>query len=843
MLFVFNTTFGQIRFEDKVNIYDFFTVSTNIIYDDFDNDNDLDIIKHGTINSSNVLLQKNQNGIFNIDPSILIDSGKNPIISLDLNNDGFPDLITYRQFDKIGVLYNLQNDSFSNEEIVQSFNGSYTIDPIKVDYNSDGFMDLVVINNNEDAYLLLNNQSGGLKPAEFLIPVGTFNFIYKIDDFDNDGDLDFYIWDYNKIKIHLYDENIKDFFHPIALDCTSSLRSFGILDLDGNGFKDILYFKDGAIWAKYFDLKGGEDLEEDEYIVLKDMMVVDNISLNANSHYEVHVENNENGMYSVYIAGNTQNQSNIYKFQIQDGVFGDVEIVLANFELNSLSLSQFKFLDLNNDDSIDFTFTTSSNQNDMILINHNINDPVDKTICIQQAITPNDFSVIDMNGDGVEDLCVGKSGLGFFEKTPNNELSEMQNLIGVEANPNTVSYPNYNIIDFNNDGIGDVIDFESSTDSVKLFKNSGNDNFEFIQSLNLPNNFFATDVYFADIDGDFYKDLIFYNTFDYTYNSGIYWVKNIDGVDFGTLQPLIINGVETISPVTFAFDDFNNDGETDILILNYYFQENGEWITEVNLLENQGAKFSGKSLAKFTGDYANSNLKIKDFDQDGDLDFFVYNIDTNQYYDYPLLFFKNDGQNNFDSIMIENLNIEDVEFYDNDGDGLYEIYAWNYDVKSYKNNIFYYRTTDYLNFHKVEIDSYTAYYDGSSRRSRGDIVLFDYNNDDKEDLFIDNFSRYNGLISVYQNVSETLGVQEIRSSDNLNQLKIYPNPFVNSVSWNSSANNIYNVKLFSQDGKLIFEKNTSENNLDLSSFNSGVYFFAIKESKFGFERIYKIIKK
>ena len=62
MLFIFNTVFGQINFEDKVNIYDYDSLSVNIIYDDFDNDGDLDIIKHGVANSGNVLLQKIENG-------------------------------------------------------------------------------------------------------------------------------------------------------------------------------------------------------------------------------------------------------------------------------------------------------------------------------------------------------------------------------------------------------------------------------------------------------------------------------------------------------------------------------------------------------------------------------------------------------------------------------------------------------------------------------------------------------------------------------------------------------------------------------------------------------------
>ncbi|MFT5216202.1 MAG: hypothetical protein ACI83H_001323 [Glaciecola sp.] len=56
-LFIFSTTFGQINYEDKVNIYDYDSLSVDFIYDDFDQDGDLDIIKYVPYNSQNMLLQ------------------------------------------------------------------------------------------------------------------------------------------------------------------------------------------------------------------------------------------------------------------------------------------------------------------------------------------------------------------------------------------------------------------------------------------------------------------------------------------------------------------------------------------------------------------------------------------------------------------------------------------------------------------------------------------------------------------------------------------------------------------------------------------------------------------
>ena len=59
--FLINPIYGQINFSEKVNIYDLDSLSNNVIYDDFDNDSDIDIIKYVPYNQRYVLLQKNEN--------------------------------------------------------------------------------------------------------------------------------------------------------------------------------------------------------------------------------------------------------------------------------------------------------------------------------------------------------------------------------------------------------------------------------------------------------------------------------------------------------------------------------------------------------------------------------------------------------------------------------------------------------------------------------------------------------------------------------------------------------------------------------------------------------------
>lgn len=827
VMFFISPIYGQINFNEKVNIYDIDSLNVEFIYDDFDNDNDIDIVKIGPPTSYvNVLLQKNENGNLNLILPKLISNSVKPIISLDLNNDDYPDLITYHSYSTIGVLYNLQNDTFSEEQTLINFSGSYSIAPIKFDYNSDGFIDLILRNNQDNAYVLINNQNGGFLPQQFLFGLGSFfTSIYKIEDFDDDGDFDLYIIQNNSLKIYL--NNNGNFINPNLLTVEAiPFKEFGLLDIDGNGFKDILYWKNGAIWAKYF----GFNATTNQFIVLNDLVAVQNITFNnsTNNSRSIHVKRISPGVFDVYVAlESAPHQSNIHKFNINNGLFSSSTIVLPNFDINIFNLINFKFIDLNNNGNVDFLFSSNFNSQNMLLLNNNIDNSIDKTICIQQTINTSKFNVIDMNGDGIEDICLGgQNGLGYYEKINNNNYRNIKNLIGVMSNPNASTFTLNNIMNIDNDNLGDVIDYSESDSYAKVFKNLGNDNFLFVQNISIP--ILTSGIFFVDIDNDGFKDMVFRKNQGITGNA-LMWSRNNDGVNFEVIQPIIINYINPLNIISLAFDDFNNNGYQDILLLSSYYA-NDLFNYEIILLENQNGIFSATSIATLIDSYSGGNIKIKDIDQDGDLDFFVFNITAK-----PFLFFKNNGQNNFTKIIIENINVDDLEFDDNDGDGKFEIYATNYNSSLYLSKIFYYSTSNFLNFTKFEIDSFGTNYD-----TRSDLLLFDYNGDNKKDLFINNPSFLQGLVSVYLNSSNTLAIEETASDNNL---KIFPNPFINFINWNGENNKNYKLQLFSLNGKLIHEEKISNSKIDFSFLESGTFLLVIEDIDLHSKTTYKIIKK
>jgi len=813
--------YGQINFGERVNMYDIDSLSIDIIHDDFDADGDLDIIKYRTFNERNVLLQKNDNGDWSL-PTFIADN-VNPIISLDINNDGYPDLITYSSYTTIGVLYNLQNDTFSAEQTLINFSGSYSISPLKFDYNTDGFMDLVVTNNQDNTYVLLNNQNGGFLPQQFLLATGSaFASVYKIDDFDSDGDFDFYVSNQN-LKVYLNTNGT--FVSSNLLQAEgNAFEEYGILDLDGNGYSDILYWKYGAIWAKYFGLHPITN----QLAVLNDVAVVEDIpfSSSSNNDRSLFIKTLDTGIHEVYLAlETTSNASNIYKFTIDNGVFSTADVVLSNFDINSFYLLHFEFLDLNNNGAIDFSFASNFNSQNMLLVNYDIDNPSDTTLCIQQTIVPDKFTVIDMNGDGIEDVCVGvQNGLGYYEKISNNEHHGIKNLIGVMSDPNASMFTLNYILDIDNDGLGDVIDYHG-TMHAKVFKNMGNDNFLYIQTV--PIDVLTSGMFFADLDNDGYHDLVFKKN-PYLDGDALLWARNNGGIDFEEVQGLTINYPNPIDAISLAFEDFNNDGSTDIVLLNNYY-DNDNFINEVVFLANQDGLFSSTNVVNLTGNYSEGTIKIKDLDQDGDLDFFVYGLNNAAF-----CFYRNNGQNVFQKIVIDYLSIYDIEFDDNNGNGKYEIYAINYVPDSYTSNIIYYSSANFVSYSKTTIDSYWAYNDWQA-----DLLLFDYNNDTKKDLLVINSDFINGTIWYYQNNSISLATEEHTNGQNL---KVYPNPFMDAINW-SGENKNYHLQVFTANGVLIHQERTSNNSLDLSFLSGGIYLLVMEDTDSHTKSTHKIIKR
>ena len=90
-------------------------------------------------------------------------------------------------------------------------------------------------------------------------------------------------------------------------------------------------------------------------------------------------------------------------------------------------------------------------------------------------------------------------------------------------------------------------------------------------------------------------------------------------------------------------------------------------------------------------------------------------------------------------------------------------------------------------------------------------------------------------VRVYQ--ENPLNIENTINSQNAKAVKIYPNPVKNEINL-TSKEPIVKLKLYDFQGKLILEKSNNTDRIDVSSFNSGVYFIeAVTNNKKSLQKV------
>jgi hypothetical protein len=131
------------------------------------------------------------------------------------------------------------------------------------DYDNDGWPDLFVANDGLNAYLYHNERNGtfkeiGLSAGMAVTSRGTVMsaMCISLDDYDNDGQLDLYISDFQRSSDHLWHNDGKGFFDEVSDEAgitrpTRDVLSFGggFFDYDNDGWLDI-FIANGHVYPE-----------------------------------------------------------------------------------------------------------------------------------------------------------------------------------------------------------------------------------------------------------------------------------------------------------------------------------------------------------------------------------------------------------------------------------------------------------------------------------------------------------------------------------------------------------------------------------------------------------------
>lgn len=225
--------------------------SSSVCSADLDRDGDNDIIVgHKTMwqaNNPTITIMNNiDHGIYEItDTSKSFCGYQDNIFAIDLNNDGFPDIVTFHsdfssgtKENYIRIFYNVQGafPDYTDFSLYCSWDFS---DITYGDVNGDGKRDLIVASNQNQAWgVLYNDGTGNFSLPGYLLLHDYYPASISCGDLNNDGRDDVVICGQSTEVYFSY----PGYFKKVVLESNDFKDGVCISDFDNDGKNDILSF-------------------------------------------------------------------------------------------------------------------------------------------------------------------------------------------------------------------------------------------------------------------------------------------------------------------------------------------------------------------------------------------------------------------------------------------------------------------------------------------------------------------------------------------------------------------------------------------------------------------------
>ncbi|CAF3297399.1 unnamed protein product [Rotaria sp. Silwood2] len=682
----------------------------SIAVGDFNNDGHLDIAvaNYGTNNVGILLGYGDGSFEFPVTYSI---GGSIPysIAVGDFNNDHQLDIaVTNYDTHGISILLGYINGTFASVMTFSTGLGSYPYGIVIGDFNNDNQMDIVVANSGTDNVgIFLGYGNGSFQKQEtYFVSTSSRPSYVAIGDFNNDHQLDIAVSNTGIYNISIYiGYGNGSFATKITHSINSKSNPLGIAigDFDKDNQSDIVV----------------ANAETNSLLLLTDYATKPSKTSNT---YSTGV-----GADSLYIVTADFNNDNYLDLAVANGGNNNVGIFLGNG--NGSFESQIVYptgddskpiilaiADINNDNQLDIVVANFHSDSFGLLLGYGNGTFANiRLYFLGVAASPIFVAVGDFNKDNQLDIVLANYG----PNTISIVLGYANDSFGAVTTftASDVSRPYCIAVgDVNNDGNLDLAIANAGTDSISIFLGYGNGTF--VASVTYSTEYASLPqyVWMGDLNGDNLLDIVVTNT--YTNNLGVFL-----GYGNGSFAKQITYETgPTSGPCAFALGDLNSDGHLDIAVANFYLNSVGVFLGYGN------GTFASQILFP-TGDSSHpTSVTIADVNNDHRLDIVSLNGGTNN---IAILLGHSNTKNAYQTIYttrssFQNGSITSGNFQDN--------YLANPSVTSEKtNDIFTLLLGDYYSDFQTE----TIYSTGSGTHPFS-IAVGDLNNDTHLDMVVIN---------------------------------------------------------------------------------------------------------
>lgn len=804
----------------------------------------------------------------------------------DIDGDGDLDLVTSSSEDN-KIAWNQREDG-DNSFGIQNTISAEVLEAISValgDVDGDGDLD-VLAGSKESAEVIWFENLDGLGNFSEAITVSTGEFFLADADFtdlDSDGDLDILVTG-RRLTFFENTDGLGSFEANLIQASLAEFFASFVADVDNDGDLDILFTKEPTYepysnptlgWAENTDGAGSfDEIHELDYF---NEFMYDIVGADFDNDNDI----------DILVTGS----GGLFEFENLDGLgtFGDVQPLI-----DVSSRSRIASEDIDSDGDMDIVFGDHTIN---IMMNNGAGSFDAPILVTEDVNSTRNIGLHDLDLDGDFDIITASfwdnrvawhenlDGLGNF--------GDQINLTEKPKNPTSIYAANLNLnckvdilVDSWNDG--EVFWYEN-LDSSGAYSES---------NLITDQNLGGVHVYTADLDGDDDNDLII-GPSQQSAPERLSWMRNLDGngnfgsqiileeytssneavsliVDLdqdgdfdifvaknvsggltnlswfentdgsGNFAPsVLIASVEILKFDSLSFGDIDGDTDLDIVLTGSYWDPA---ISEVVWLENLDGMgtFGDKQQIEFiSGDSVfYRNISIVDLDNDNDLDVVINSFTQN-----AIFWFENtDGNGNFGPRRI----IQDTDFsrqtdlVDLDLDGDLDVVSATSDEEGENRSLVYYEHLDGLGTFgsQVQIQNFA----GSFPR----FTINDLDLDGDMDIAYAFFNRvgwFENLAITSEEACPESGSDEDDSEDDEDATETeediiegttpFPNPTLGPITVESEFP-IASLTVYNIIGDLV-AFNTAENQIDISSLGTGLYFLKITHTD-GSEVVRKIIK-